>query len=157
MRVLTWGMLNFFRKYLQTNDDSATKQPSVELATTMLLLETADVDGSIADVELEHLQAALRQTFSLSNERVQSVLAQARKQLNESVGMYEFSRCLREAWGIQQRRQLMVSLWTIALADGRIDHYEESHLRQAADQLGLIHQEYIQAKHQASAQFDAPE
>jgi len=149
-------MLNFFRKHLHTKGDDFAEQPSLELAAAMLLLETADVDGSIAEIELEYLQKALLQTFSLSGEEVQSVLKQARKQLSESVGMYEFSRRLRGAWSIQQRQQLMVSLWTIAFADGRIDHYEESYLRQAADQLGLIHKEYIQAKHQAGTQLNGP-
>ncbi len=139
-------MLKFLRDQLQPAKQKA-EELSLELAATMLLLETADADGSIENTELDALRSALVSTFGLTDNAVDTLLTEARQHLSTSDGVYVFARRLREAWTSAQRRQLLVSLWSVVYADGQVDRYEESHLRQVADQLGLTHAEYVQAKH----------
>ncbi|MGO1233874.1 MAG: TerB family tellurite resistance protein, partial [Marinobacter sp.] len=49
----------------------------------------------------------------------------------------------------QQKQMLLTSIWRVALADGRIDKYEEHLIRRMADLLHLNHREFMQARHQA--------
>ncbi len=44
---------------------------------------------------------------------------------------------------------MLESIWRVALADGRIDKYEEQLIRRIADLLHLHHREYMQARHRA--------
>lgn len=138
-------------KFLSQRDaaQDQSELPSLEQAAAMLLLETAHADGSIDPTEVDSLRRALRSTFGLNTEAVEELLNSAQQRLQTSDGVYVFARRLREAWSAAQRRQLLVSLWQVVYADGRVDRYEESHLRQVADLLGLTHAEYIQAKHVA--------
>lgn len=143
------NMLKFLRKHLSDSAAADAQPPPLELAAAMLFLDTAYADGNIAEAELSCLQQALIDTFNMSADAAADLIAQARSQLDNATGMYVYTRRLREAWSVQQRQQLLQCLWAIAMADDHIDNYEESHLRQLADQLGLMHQEYVQAKHQA--------
>ncbi len=143
-------MLKFIRDQIQSGKPES-EQPSLELAATILLLETADADGEIDDTELDCLRGALGKTFQLESNRVDTLLLKARQRLHISDGVYRFARRLREAWSADERQQLLISLWLVVFADGRVDRYEESHLRQVADQLGLTHAEYMQAKHAAES------
>ncbi len=145
-------MLKFLREQFKAGQTQPSEAPSLELATAMLLLETAHADGAVETAERTALQAALRGTFQLSAEAVDSLLQQAGELLSSSDGVYVFTRRLREAWPIERRIKLLTWLWAVVFADGRIDRYEESHLRQVADQLGLVHAEYLQAKQAAARQ-----
>lgn len=144
-------MLKFIRDQMKS-DKPESEQPSLELAATILLLETADADGEIDDEELGCLRKALCKTFQLDASAVDTLLLKARQRLHISDGVYRFARRLREAWSADERQQLLVSLWLVVFADGKVDRYEESHLRQVADQLGLTHAEYMQAKHAAESE-----
>lgn len=144
-------MLKFIRDQIKS-DKSKSELPSLELAATILLLETADADGEVDEAELDCLRQALRKTFRLGDDAVDELLLKARQRLHISDGVYRFARRLREAWSTDERKQLLISLWLVVFADGRVDRYEESHLRQVADQLGLTHAEYMQAKHVAQGQ-----
>ncbi len=139
-------MLKFLREQLKASQPQ-TEQPSLELAATMLLLETAHADGTVQEQEVATLHSALASTFGLTATAVNELLEEARQRLQTSDGIYVFARRLRQAWSAAQRRQLLVSLWSVVYADGDVDRYEESHLRQVADLLGLSHAEYVQAKH----------
>lgn len=57
-----------------------------------------------------------------------------------------------------QRAELVEWLWRVALADARLDKYEEAMVRRVADLLGVPHHEFIRRKllaREASGRFQA--
>jgi uncharacterized tellurite resistance protein B-like protein len=49
----------------------------------------------------------------------------------------------------EKRYQLLVLLWKVAYADGRVDKYEEYYVRKISDLLHMDQAEFIRAKHEA--------
>ena len=49
----------------------------------------------------------------------------------------------------EKRYQLLVLLWKVAYADGRVDKYEEYYVRKISDLLYMDQAEFIRAKHEA--------
>lgn len=147
-------MFEFLRQ--RSSAPEQAEEPTLEQAVAMLLLETAHADGSIDQRERHSLRQALSTIFQLDDQRVSQLVSEAQQRLQTSDGVYPFARRLRQAWSAERRHQLLVNLWAVVYADGRVDRYEESHLRQVADLLGLSHAEYIQAKHTAEQARQTP-
>lgn len=121
-------------------------QSSVELAAAVLLFEVAWADQRISDIELATVRRTLVQEFGIDETTVDALIAESRSQHEESVGVHRFTRALVEAWTPEQRLQLIVQLWRLALCDAGLDKYEDATIRKIADLLYVSHSDFIAAK-----------
>ena len=121
----------------------------VPLAAATLLIEVAWADHDIADEELEMVKLALESQFDLSAEEVAQLIEESRGAHEDSVGLYSFTRTLVEAWDEPRRFELIVMLWRLALADEKIDRFEEHMIRKIAELLYVSHARFIEAKQRA--------
>ena len=132
-----------------------TEEPDaerVELAAAVLLLETVLVDYDEDDGELEVVENAIAETFGMPRQAVDELLQEAREAHRHAVDMQQFTSAIRANWDPRHRGDLLEAMWRVAYADGRLDRYEEAHLRKAADLLGLRHAEFIQRKHRVTGE-----
>jgi uncharacterized tellurite resistance protein B-like protein len=134
---------------------SQDREPTVEddrlipLAAATLLMEVAWADHDIAEEETAAIRLALTQQFGLSEHEIDEVMSSSIVQHDESVGLYGFTRTLVEAWEEPARFDLVVKLWQLALADDKLDRFEEHMIRKIAELLYVSHQRFIEAKQQA--------
>jgi uncharacterized tellurite resistance protein B-like protein len=121
----------------------------VPMAAATLLLEVAWADHDIADEELAIVTEALSSQFGLDEEEISQVVDASRAAHDESVGLYGFTRTLVEAWDEPARFELVVMLWKLALADDRLDRFEEHTIRKITELLYVSHARFIEAKQTA--------
>ena len=124
----------------------------VELAAAVLLLETVISDHDEDDDELAAVEDAIAGTFGMPRDEVDELLQEAREAHRHAVDMQRFTSSIRANWDPRHRGDLLEAMWRVAYADGRLDRYEEAHLRKAADLLGLQHAEFIQRKHRVTGE-----
>jgi len=124
----------------------------VELAAAVLLLETVIADHDEDEDELEVVERAIGETFEIPRAAVDELLQEAREAHRHAVDMQRFTSSIRANWQPRHRGDLLEAMWRVAYADGRLDRYEEAHLRKAADLLGLRHAEFIQRKHRVTGE-----
>ena len=135
---------------------SATaKAPSEALSTALLLLELAAADFESDDVELERVGSLLCERYGLDSAALDQLLREARSRARQSVSLHEYVQTLNNALDADGKRRLIAMLWQVALADGRIDKYEEHLLRRLVDLLFIPMADYIQAREAAIAQAGA--
>ena len=130
--------------------DEETADPRlVPLAAATLLIEVAWADHNISEDELDVVRSALTAQFDLTDAEVEDIVSESRSVQDASVGLYDFTRTLVEAWDETKRFELVVHLWRLALSDTELDRFEEHTIRKIAELLYVSHARFIEAKQRA--------
>lgn len=126
--------------------DPHSRQRNLRLATVALLLEIGHADQSLSLEEESRLLAHVREQFALEGDDARDLLETAEDLREEAIDHYGFTRVLRESMTLQDRIEVVRTMWRIVYADGSL-HHDENHLvRKLADLLGLEHHVMIDAK-----------
>jgi uncharacterized tellurite resistance protein B-like protein len=146
-----FGFLKRFIGSLQpVADVNLPHQADLQLAAAVLLLEVSAADFKQQPEERATLLAALRNVFDLNEEHAALLCERALKISNDAVSLHEFMTVINQRCTQVEKLYLLEQLWRVALADGRIDKYEDYRIRKIADLLYLSHREFIQCKHAAA-------
>ncbi len=130
---------------------ASSKAPSEALSTALLLLELAGADFDTDDAELARIGALLCQHYGLDRAALDVLLTEARSRARASVSLHDYVQTLNRSLDGDGKRRLIAMLWQVALADGRIDKYEEHLLRRLVDLLYIPMADYVQAREAAIA------
>ena len=127
-------MIRAFRKLFEVpqQESEAEQEYRTRLAAAALLIETARADFAEDQAEDARLQSLLRRTLELDPEEVSKLVAQASSELDRSTSLFEFTRVINDHYSVEQKQELVTNMWRVAYADGRLDKYEESLIRQVA-------------------------
>ncbi|MCP5129699.1 MAG: TerB family tellurite resistance protein [Pseudomonadales bacterium] len=141
-------MIRAFRKLFEVpqQESEAEQEYRTRLAAAALLIETARADFAEDQAEDARLQSLLRRTLELDPEEVSKLVAQASSELDRSTSLFEFTRVINDHYSVEQKQELVTNMWRVAYADGRLDKYEESLIRQVAELTYVPHTDYIRAK-----------
>jgi uncharacterized tellurite resistance protein B-like protein len=130
--------------------DQPTDDPT-PLAAAMLLFEVAWADHEILTAEIESMVSALTQLFGVEESAARALTDRAIETHETETSIYPFTRSINEALSIEEKQQLITTLWRLALADQIVDKYEEHTIRRIADLLYVPHRDFIRAKRDAQA------
>ena len=122
------------------------------LALTALLVRVARSDGDYAAAEVARIDRVLVQNHGMSPFEASALRARAETLEAEAPDTVRFTRALKEAVALEERRALMVALWSVALADGGRAAEEEQLLRLVANLLGLTDVDSAFARQEAQNQ-----
>lgn len=138
----------FFSRHIAPAADTEAQQGDtpLQLATAALLLEVSRADFTIDDSEREMVVELLKKQFQLPAEQLDTLLSLAQQQTKQAISLYPFTRLINDHYSQQQKSQLLLSLWRVALADGYLDKYEDHLIRKVADLIHLSHSEFIRTK-----------
>ncbi len=124
----------------------AQEAPSEALAVALLLVELARADFVVPPVERRRIRELLAARFSLDGEALDRLMIEAEQRSSEATSLYDYVKVLNAQLDAGGKRELMMLLWQVAYADGRLDKYEEHLLRKLADLLYVSSSDYVQAK-----------
>jgi len=125
---------------------SVAARPTPELAVLALLLEIARADHEFDPVERHRVKEVAASVLGLTEDEAQALLGIAEQRVEDSISLDEFTSVLNDILTLADKRRCLVALWRVALADGRLDRFEEYALRKLGDLLHLSHADFIQAK-----------
>ncbi|MGM0571259.1 TerB family tellurite resistance protein [Marinobacter sp.] len=120
------------------------------VAATALMVQLARVDNHEDQRELETIVDCAVKVHQVTPEEARDILDDALNHADDSTSLYEFTGQLNDQLSQDAKERVLESIWRVALADGRIDKYEEHLIRRMAELLHLNHREYMQARHRAS-------
>jgi uncharacterized tellurite resistance protein B-like protein len=127
------------------SDASVTRNP-LELTSAALLMEVARADFSTDQVELDAIRSLLIAHFSLTDEEVTDLTAEATERVDAATCLFEFTRLINEQASVADKRALVTLMWQVALADNALSRYEEHVIRKVSDLLYLSHNDFLLAK-----------
>ncbi len=125
----------------------ASDPDRLPLAMAALLVEAARADHQVNEAELEELGARLAERLDIGPDAASDLVHRARGAVEHSVSLYEFTRPLHEAFTYAQKEEFVRMLWHIALADRRLDKYEDYLIGKVAELLYVARGDVIRLKH----------
>ena len=128
---------------------AADKEHAYRLAAAALLIEMTRADHDVKGIERDAVARALTRAFDLEETETAELVVLAEQRADDAVSLYEFTRPINDHFDADQKQHFVELLWSVALADGAIDKYEEHLVRKVADLIHVPHMAYIRAKHLA--------
>ncbi len=116
--------------------DAAASFGAEQLATAVLMVETARLDGAVQPLERDRIQHLLAKRFGLTPWVAAELLGRAERTATESVAWQGLTHTLKEALDADGRVEILELLWEVAYADGALHDYEASLLRRVG---GLLY------------------
>ena len=120
---------------------------SLEQASAALLIEIVRADRAVDPLELASVASALKSAFTLSDQEIEALLADANTRVDEAVSLFEFTSVLNDTLDRAGRVDIVADLWRVAHADGHVDHYEEHFIRRIADLLHVSHADFVRTRY----------
>lgn len=150
-------MIHQLRQWLFPNKDdggdtSAPDHHQLAIAATALMVQLARIDNNEDKRELETIVECAARVHQVTADEARAILQDALDHASDSTSLYEFTGQLNARLNQEEKQRVLESIWQVALADGRIDKYEEHLIRRIAELLHLNHREYMQARHRAESQ-----
>ncbi len=118
----------------------------LRVATCALLVEMARIDEHFSESEMETILAILKDRYGLSPEDAEALMAEADRELEDSVDYWRFARLINENYTNEEKIGIIETLWRIVFIDGKMDKHEDYLMHKMADLLRLTHQQLIDAK-----------
>jgi len=140
------ALQQLFKETIGFNEPDEDSQITLELAVAILLIEVALSDNELDRNERDEIFQSLQEEFSLSEAEVSGLMDIAHEEHGHSISFRPMVRVINNSLNAVEKYALMVALWRVALADQRLDKYEEHQIRQIADWLYIPHREFIRAK-----------
>jgi len=149
---------SFFESHFTTNSDAGSEEHTahqLQLASAALLIELCKSDSSIDESETSALVEILRSRFELAESDLEELMRLAEEEAHQATSLYQFTSLMNENFEYAEKVQLILNMWEVAYADGRIDRYEEHLIRKVSDLLYLSHKDFITSKQQARARTES--
>ena len=146
------GIRRFFETHLAAAGEAASaveQEHEFRLAAAALLVEMTRADHDVKGIERDAVTRALTRAFDLDDAETAELTALAEQHADDATSLYEFTRHINEHFDADQKQHFVELLWSVALADGAVDKYEEHLVRKVADLIHVPHMAYIRAKHLA--------
>lgn len=148
-------MKKFFNNLFKKNQiEDLVEDDSVLLSAIALLLEVSLADEIIDISEVETLKDVLLKEFDVDQTKIDDLISNAKKNQNSSTSLYEFTRKINDDYKFEDKKNLILSMWKIAFADGNIDKYEEYVIRKVSDLIYISHPDFIESKQLAREEYE---
>jgi len=143
------------RRWPRSEADGAPAITSrrLQLASALLMVSVVRADLESRQDEHRALEGAIGRALDLHEEAAAVVVRVAEEALALGVSFGELLRQLARECSIEQKRQLVESLWRIAFSDAELATHEEYLVRKIAGQLGLSTADLVETKVRAREDF----
>lgn len=107
------------------------------LAVAALMSHVIGADGEVRPAERVRMLDELARRYGLAEEDARDLAAAARDVELEAATVQRFTAGLQRTTSLEERREIVASLWKIACAEGGVREFEENVVWRIADLLGL--------------------
>ena len=138
----------FFNKATtKVNEDSnQSSQHDIRVATCALFVEMARIDEKFTEAEMNTILSILKERYGLSAEHADALVAEAERELEKSVDLWQFANLINENYSNEEKIEIIETLWRIVYVDGKMDQYEHYLMNKLQNLLRLTHDQLITAK-----------
>ncbi len=127
------------------NIDQATEH-DVRVAACALFVEMARIDEKFTEAEMNTILSIVQDRYGLSREHADALVAEADKELDKSVDLWQFARLINENYSIDEKIEIIEILWRMVFVDGKMDRYEHYLMNKLKNLLRLSHDQLIASK-----------
>ena len=130
----------------RTVDSGRDTEHDIRIATCALFLEMARIDEKFTAEEMDTVLSIMKEKYGLSQEHTDALVAEADRELEESVDLWQFARLINENYSIDEKIEIIETLWQMVYVDGKMDEYEHYLMGKLKNLLRLSQDQLIGAK-----------
>jgi uncharacterized tellurite resistance protein B-like protein len=122
-------MINSLKRFFNQSavgsavDSDRDTEHDVRIATCALFLEMARIDEKFTAEEMETVLSIMKEKYGLSQEHADALVAEADRELEESVDLWQFARLINENYSIDEKIEIIETLWQMVYVDGKMDEF----------------------------------
>ena len=145
-------MLDIVKRFFSKTATEASKtvaqetEHDVRVAACALFVEMARIDEKFTEAEMETILTIVQERYGLSREHADALVAEADKELEKSVDLWQFARLINENYSSDEKIEIIEILWRMVFVDGKMDRYEHYLMNKLKNLLRLSHDQLITAK-----------
>jgi uncharacterized tellurite resistance protein B-like protein len=145
-------MLDIVKRFFSKTSPDAPKnvgqetEHDVRVAACALFVEMARIDEKFTEAEMDTILTIVRERYGLSQEHANALVAEADKELDKSVDLWQFARLINENYSTEEKMEIIEILWQMVFVDGKMDRYEHYLMNKLKNLLRLSHDQLIAAK-----------
>jgi len=137
--------------------DGEAPVDGLQMATAVLMVEAAMMDGEFTDDERVSVDAIMQRHFGLSPQESAELIALAEAEQEEAGHLFRYTTAIKDALGEQARLEVVELLWEVVYADGKSHAYEASLLRRIAGLLYVSDRDRGEARKRVLARMGVTE
>ena len=130
---------------LPKNADPPTEH-DVRIAACARFVEMARIDEKFTEEEMDTILSIVQERYGLSREHADALVAEADKELDKSLDLWQFARLINENYSTDEKIEIIETLWRMVFVDGKMDRYEHYLMNKLKNLLRLSHDQLIAAK-----------
>lgn len=118
------------------DNDAPVLNHEPRLAVAALLVHLASVDGSASEGERDAVRHALMDYYSLNENEVETLVAEATKRDSEAVDFYRFTSAITQL-PEEERIEIIRMMWQVVFADSQNHELEDNMVWRIAELIGV--------------------
>ena len=126
--------------------EKQVSEHDVLVATCAIFVEMARIDEKFTPAEVDTILSILREKYGLSREHADALLAEADKELEESLDLWQFASLINKNYSVDEKIEIIETLWQMVFVDGKMDRYEHYLMNKLKNLLRLSQDQLINAK-----------
>ena len=88
----------------------------------------------------------IQEKYGLFQEYADVLIAEAEKELEGSIDLWQFTSLINANYSIEEKIEIIETLWRIVYVDGKMDQYEHYLMNKLKNLLRVSHNQLIDAK-----------
>ena len=104
-------------------------------AIAALLYRMVSIDGIVRDVEKAQLRSVLETKFGINPPSLEGTIERAMSEHSETAGLFPFTSIIMHQCDVDERQDIVMAMWHLALCDGELHEFERNLIERAAELL----------------------
>ena len=142
-------MLPFLKKFKKQHKTEHISDNEKNILITSLLIECAKGDYDFSDQEVSKVKDLLKKKLKIDQSEINLIFDKALEMIQGNVELYTLTKDIRDNFSKEEILQIFEYMWSVVLADGKIDDFEAALMSKLVGLFHLTGKESADAKKKA--------
>ena len=142
-------MLPFLKKFKKEHKTEHITDNEKNILITSLLIECAKGDYDFSDQEISKVKDILKKKLKIDQSEINLIFDKALEMIQGNVELYTLTKDIRDNFSKEEILQIFEYMWSVVLADGKIDDFEAALMSKLVGLFHLTGKESADAKKKA--------
>ena len=142
-------MLPFLKKFKKEHNTEDISDNEKTILITSLLIECAKGDYDFSEQEISKIKDLIKNKLKIGQSDINSIFDKALEMVEENVELYSLTKDIRDNFSKEEILEIFVYMWSVVMADGKIDDFEAALMSKLVGLFHLTGKESADAKKKA--------
>tara|TARA_B100000287_G_scaffold428120_1_gene478975 strand:- start:11959 stop:12399 length:441 start_codon:yes stop_codon:yes gene_type:complete len=145
-------MIPFLNKIKERDIHKEISVDEKNILTASLLIECAKEDNDFSDEEIRKIKNLIQHKLNVDQNKLNSIFDSAIEMTQGNVEIYSLTKDIRDNFSKEEILTIFEYMWSVILADGKIDDFEAALMSKLVGLFHLTGKESADAKNKAMNQ-----